>query len=155
MPYSLIKWLTQTTCIHKNTINSIHSIKRRPHKRLPIMLFDTEKWVGVFFFAKTGKRHGAVLFKCSDGKGLWISHMKRTSSNNSSAANDRDQVPPFKLPSASVLPKDVVDVLPCIPEPPLYVPFGERPSTFQEVLYQNAYPNLVENIRYFQTSTHK
>ena len=85
----------------------------------------------------TGKRHGAVLFKCSDGTGLWISHMKRTS-NNSTNAMDKGQAPPFKLPAASVLPEDVVDALPCIPEPPVYVPFGERPSTFQEVLYRHA-----------------
>lgn len=42
-------------------------------------------------------------------------------------------VPPIKLPATSALPKDVVDGLPLLPSPPLYVPFGERPSTFQEV----------------------
>lgn len=39
----------------------------------------------------------------------------------------------LKLPSTSVLPKEVVNSLPHLPAPDLYVPFGERPSTFQEV----------------------
>lgn len=81
-----------------------------------------------------GKRDGAVLFKCSDGTGLWISHMKRTASNSiRNNTTDKHQAPPLKLPSASVLPKDLVDALPYIPEPSIYVPFGDRPSTFQEV----------------------
>ena len=88
-----------------------------------------------------GKRNGAVLFKCSDRTGLWISHMKRTS-NNSTHTIDASQVPSFKLPAASVLPSDMMDALPCLPEPSLYVPFGERPSTFQEVLNRNTAGNV-------------
>lgn len=70
----------------------------------------------------TGQRDGAILLKTSDGKGVWISHMKR--------ANDKSAI---KLPSTSVMPEAVVRALPAIPSPNLYVPFGERPSTFQQV----------------------
>ena len=60
--------------------------------------------------------------------------MKRVSKPNITSTVDTFQVPPIKLPSTLALPKDVVESLPCIPELSLYVPFGERPSTFQEVL---------------------
>lgn len=69
-----------------------------------------------------GQRDGAVLLQTSDGKGVWISHMK--------VANDKGS---FKLPSTSVLPKEIVQALPTVQSPSLYVPFGERPSTFQQV----------------------
>lgn len=79
----------------------------------------------------TGQRNGAVLFKCSDGKSLWISHMKRA--HNNKAGDNKHQLPPFKLPSTGALPDNVVASLPLLSPPPLYVPFGERPATFQEV----------------------
>eukprot|EP00903_Cladosiphon_okamuranus_P006434 g6295.t1 len=83
-----------------------------------------------------GQRDGAVLFKCADGGGLWISHMKRVNSKNRERGGS-DHVdhaaPPVKLPATLALPKDIVDGLPLLAPPPLFVPFGERPSTFQEV----------------------
>ncbi|CAM9684180.1 unnamed protein product [Ascophyllum nodosum] len=75
-----------------------------------------------------GCRNGAVLFKCADGKGIWISHMKQGNS-----AKGCDDKPPLKLPADLVLPEQIVKTLPEISSPSLYVPFGERPSTFQEV----------------------
>lgn len=124
---------TQTGLLMKE-LDTLHRIQNHNHENNPggRTLFDM--WENVnFILSKTGKRHGAVLFKCADGTGLWISHMRRTTKKISNAL-DQDQVPSFKLPSTAVLPKDVVDALPSLPDPPLYVPFGERPSTFQEVL---------------------
>lgn len=67
--------------------------------------------------------------------------MKRVHSKNNgpcsggigSSGGGEHTAPPIKLPATSALPKDVVDGLPLLPSPPLFVPFGERPSTFQEV----------------------
>lgn len=62
---------------------------------------------------------------------------KNSDSSASSSGGGSDQgeraAPPIKLPAALALPKDVVEGLPVISSPPLCVPFGERPSTFQEV----------------------
>lgn len=78
-----------------------------------------------------GKRNEAVLFKCADGKGLWISHMKCTDSTKTTGASAK---PSLKLPATLALPGDLVGGLPEVPAPSLYVPFGKRPSTFQEVI---------------------
>lgn len=94
-------------------------------------------------YRPAGHRDGAVLFKCADGTGLWISHMKRINSRHNeprsggvgSGSGDHGEyaAPPIKLEATSALPKDIVEGLLLLPPPPLYVPFGERPSTFQEV----------------------
>ena len=115
--------------------------------------YSTGKRVLVItFWAETGQRNGAVLFKCSGGTGLWISHMRRNSNPITSTLH-QDQVASFKQPSTSVLPKHVVDGLPCIPEPPLYIPFGEKPSTFQEVINPNTTADVQS--RKWQENTHE
>lgn len=93
----------------------------------------------VLVYHIAGHRDGAVLFKCADGSGLWISHMKRVNSKNNEprsggvgSGSGEHAAPPIKLPATSALPKVVVEGLPLLPSPSLYVPFGERPSTFQE-----------------------
>ena len=78
-----------------------------------------------------GKRNEAVLFKCADGQGLWISHMKRADSTKTTGAGAK---PSLKLPATIALPGDLVGGLPEVPPPSFYVPFGQRPSTFQEVI---------------------
>lgn len=115
---------------HNATISSYKRLARRgPPKNVRL-----SRYLNVIIrLSNIGKRNGAVLFKCSDGTGLWISQMKRVGQTHCTDADNTFHVPPIKLPSTLVLPKDVVEALPCISEPSLYVPFGERPSTFQEV----------------------
>lgn len=68
--------------------------------------------------AKTllGKRDGAVLVKCGTGA-VWVTHLKQSQG--------------IKLAATSILPKDLVDRLPELPQPPLNVEIMKTPKTFQ------------------------
>ena len=68
------------------------------------------------------QRHGAVLIKTADGKGVWVSHMKAKPGKRK-----------LKLPATSVLPDDLLKNIPQAPEPSLQLPFGQIPRTFQEI----------------------
>ena len=68
------------------------------------------------------RRHGAVLFRCADNNGVWVSHMKSKSGKRA-----------IKLPAALVLPQELVRNVPRAPEPRMELQFGLRPSTFQEI----------------------
>ena len=68
------------------------------------------------------RRHGAVLFRCADNKGVWVSHMKRKSGKRA-----------LKLPAALVLPQELLSNVPRAPEPSMELPFGTTPGTFQEI----------------------
>lgn len=68
------------------------------------------------------RRHGAVLFRCADNSGVWVSHMKNKPGNRA-----------LKLPSTLVLPQELVRNVPIAPEPSLELPFGSTSGTFQEI----------------------
>jgi putative two-component system hydrogenase maturation factor HypX/HoxX len=68
------------------------------------------------------RRDGAVLFKCSDEKGVWVSHMKQKPGKKS-----------LKLPSTLVLADSLLKDARVAPSPPLELPFGQTPDTFQEI----------------------
>ena len=68
------------------------------------------------------QRHGAVLIKTADGKGVWVSHMKSKPGKST-----------LKLPATSVLPEDLLRNIPQAPEPSLHLSFGQIPRTFQEI----------------------
>lgn len=138
IPRHRISWLYQWYTVvpfHCIALSDLKCFKAKTGRGVAALRNEfTSRPLCIAHLTATGKRNGAVLLKCSDGTGLWISHMKCVSKPNITSTVDTFQVPPIKLPSTLVLPKDVVESLPCIPEPSLYVPFGERPSTFQEVL---------------------
>ncbi|CAM6127452.1 unnamed protein product [Calypogeia fissa] len=73
-----------------------------------------------------GKRHGAILISCgTNGKeALWITHLRKPNAG---------ELRFIKLPATAVLPKEVVESLPELPEPSLELPFGQFPKTFQEI----------------------
>ena len=68
------------------------------------------------------KRNGAVLFKTIDNQGVWISHMK--------ASHGKEFI---KLPATSVLSPCELEGVEEIPPNIQYYPYGQRPSTFQEI----------------------
>ena len=68
------------------------------------------------------RRHGAVLFRCADDSGVWVSHMKNKPGKSA-----------IKLPSTLVLPQELVRNVPIAPEPKLELQFGMAPNTFQEI----------------------
>ena len=68
------------------------------------------------------QRHGAVLIKTADGKGVWVSHMKAKAGKSA-----------LKLPASHVLSKEILRNIPRAPDPVLQLPFGQTPKTFQEI----------------------
>ncbi|XP_037043713.1 hydrogenase maturation factor HoxX-like isoform X2 [Bradysia coprophila] len=70
------------------------------------------------------QRYGAILIRCGQGSAVWITHLKKMNNKNEKS---------FKLPATMVLPAEIVQTIPIVPEQGLLIKFGSMPRTFQEI----------------------
>jgi len=70
------------------------------------------------------QRNGAILISCGHGESVWITHLKKLNTKTQKY---------FKLPATMVLPNEMLDNVPALSEPDLFLAFQKFPSTFQEI----------------------
>ena len=62
------------------------------------------------------QRNGAILIACGHGESVWMTHLKKLNTKTQKY---------FKLPATMVLPKEMLNNVPVLQEPDVFLPFQQ------------------------------